>query len=56
MTTEFSEWMMGMPAGHVTGSEIGLTRDQQARVIGNGVVPQQASYALNILFDRLATP
>jgi DNA (cytosine-5)-methyltransferase 1 len=54
VTTEFSEWMMGMPAGHVTGSEIGLTRDQQAHVIGNGVVPQQASYALDILFDRLA--
>ena len=41
----FAEWMMGLPAGHVT-SVPGLTRAQQLRLIGNGVVPQQAAAAL----------
>lgn len=41
----FTEWMMGLPAGHVT-SVPGLTRTQQLRLLGNGVVPQQAAAAL----------
>ena len=46
LNSVFSEWMMGLPAGWVTDPEIGLTRSQQLRVIGNGVVPQQATAAL----------
>jgi DNA (cytosine-5)-methyltransferase 1 len=42
------EWLMGLPAGHVTGVP-GLSRAQQLRVLGNGVVPQQAAAALREL-------
>lgn len=45
---EFIEWMMGLPAGWVTGVP-GLTRNQKLKALGNGVVPQQAAYALNHL-------
>ena len=47
---EFIEWMMGLPDGWVTGVP-GLTRTQQVRALGNGVVPQQAAAALK---DMLA--
>ena len=43
----FVEWMMGLPKGHVTGH--GLTLSQELRMLGNGVVPQQASLALRLL-------
>lgn len=49
LDTRFPEWMMGLPVGHVTAPEIGLTRAQQLKAIGNGVVPQQAAAALRIL-------
>lgn len=42
----FSEWMMGLPEGHVTSSLIGLNRTQQLKAIGNGVCPIQATRAL----------
>ena len=45
----FVEWMMGLPEGWVTAPEIGLTRNQQLRALGNGVVPQQAAFALREL-------
>ena len=47
------EWMMGLPAGHVTDPAIGLTRNQQLKALGNGVVPQQAAHALRLL-DEIA--
>ncbi|MFJ6464341.1 hypothetical protein ACIQM0_25485 [Streptomyces sp. NPDC091387] len=47
----FVEWLMGLPAGHVTAVP-GLTRTQQLHALGNGVVPQQATAALRTLFDR----
>jgi DNA (cytosine-5)-methyltransferase 1 len=46
----FTEWMMGLPAGWVTGTE-GLNRRDQLKACGNGVVPQQA---LAALLDMLA--
>ena len=46
----FSEWMMGLPAGHVTGVP-GLSRTAQLKAIGNGVCPQQAAVALHQLLD-----
>ncbi|MGV0412376.1 hypothetical protein [Corynebacterium marquesiae] len=49
---EFIEWMMGLPAGWVTNPDIGLTRSQQLKALGNGVVPAQAAYAL----QHLLTP
>lgn len=43
----FVEWMMGLPPGWVT--DCGLSRTQALRVLGNGVVPQQAALALTTL-------
>jgi DNA (cytosine-5)-methyltransferase 1 len=40
---------MGLPAGHVT--DVGLTRNEQLKALGNGVVPQQAALALSLLLD-----
>lgn len=45
----FVEWLMGLGEGHVTDPGIGLTRTQQLKALGNGVVPQQAALALTIL-------
>ncbi|WP_263249209.1 DNA cytosine methyltransferase [Saccharopolyspora rosea] len=47
----FVEWPMGLPAGHVTAVP-GLTRNDQLRLLGNGVVPQQATAALATLLPR----
>jgi len=52
LSAEFTEWMMGLPAGWVTDSEIGLKRNDQLKACGNGVVPQQAQLALNLLLDK----
>ena len=49
-TTEFVEWLMGLPPGWVTGVP-GLTRNQQLKALGNGVVPQQSAYALQHLLN-----
>ena len=46
----FVEWMMGLPEGHVTG--LGLSRTAELRILGNGVVPQQAALAINLLTER----
>lgn len=46
----FTEWLMGLPEGHVTGT--GISRKAQLHVLGNGVVPQQAELALRILLDE----
>lgn len=53
LSPEFVEWMMGLPAGHVTSPNIGLTRNQQLRACGNGVVPQQAELAIRYLLSTL---
>ena len=46
LSARFAEWMMGLPAGWVTDPAIGLTRNEQLKACGNGVVPQQAAAAL----------
>lgn len=46
----FSEWMMGWPKGWVTEVP-GISRKDQLRLIGNGVVPQQAAAALTYLLS-----
>lgn len=43
----FVEWMMGLPEGHVTSAPI--SRADQLKALGNGVVPQQAALALRHL-------
>lgn len=52
---EFAEWLMGLPEGWVTSPEIGLTRAQQLKALGNGVVPQQARAALTQLLTACQT-
>ena len=49
LSAEFTEWMMGLPAGWVTDPDMGLKRNDQLKACGNGVVPQQAELALKIL-------
>lgn len=49
LSAEFSEFMMGLPQGWVTGC--GLSRTEAIKACGNGVVPQQAKMALEILLD-----
>lgn len=50
LNAEFVEYMMGLPVGWVTGLDI--SRAQQLKLLGNGVVPQQAYYAIDKL-ERL---
>lgn len=48
--------MMGLPAGWVTGVP-GIGRNDALRLLGNGVVPQQAAAAIrSLLLDVTATP
>lgn len=47
----FVEWMQGLPAGWVTDVP-GLTRTQQLKALGNGVVPAQAEAAIRLLHAR----
>jgi DNA (cytosine-5)-methyltransferase 1 len=56
LNPELTEWMMGWPAGWVTAPEIGLTRAEQLKACGNGVVPQQAAAALRELLARPGVP
>lgn len=46
-----AEWMVGIP-GRVTGVP-GLSRNEQLKLIGNGVVPQQAELAIRCLLAIL---
>ncbi|AOW88575.1 DNA methyltransferase [Streptomyces olivaceus] len=48
LSPAFVEWLMGLPAGHVTDVP-GLSRSAQLKALGNGVVPQQATAALRFL-------
>lgn len=44
----FVEYMMGLPVGWVT--DLPISRAQKLKMLGNGVVPQQAFYALEKLW------
>jgi DNA (cytosine-5)-methyltransferase 1 len=44
--------MMGLPEGWVTGVDI--SRSQMLRILGNGVVPQQARYGVGSIVARAA--
>ena len=45
LSPAFVEWMMGLNAGHVTSID-GISRANQLKMLGNGVVPQQAYESL----------
>jgi DNA (cytosine-5)-methyltransferase 1 len=49
----FVEWMQGLPAGWVTDVP-GISRNDQLRLLGNGVVVQQAVAALRLLLNAEA--
>jgi hypothetical protein len=53
LSSEFTEWMMGVPAGWITG--VGLSRNDELKACGNGVVPQQAELALRMLLEGVET-
>jgi hypothetical protein len=46
-----TEWMMGLPKGWICDPAIGLTRNEMLKAAGNGVVPQQAILALQMLLE-----
>jgi DNA (cytosine-5)-methyltransferase 1 len=49
LAAAFSEWLMGWPDGWVTDPAIGISRNDQLKILGNGVVVQQAIAALRYL-------
>lgn len=51
LSSAFTEWMMGLPKGWIT--DCGLSRNDELKACGNGVVPQQAELALRILLEDL---
>lgn len=51
LSPKFSEWAMGLADGWVT--DLDLPYSAKHRILGNGVVPQQATVALRLLV-RLA--
>ncbi|TFC59447.1 MULTISPECIES: DNA cytosine methyltransferase [unclassified Cryobacterium] len=53
LNAKFTEWLMGQPAGWITSPEIGLTRNEQLKAGGNGVVTQQCELALAIAWPRV---
>ena len=53
LSARFVEWMMGLPDGHVTGPDLDISRERQLRMLGNGVVPQQAALAVSSLIQTI---
>jgi DNA (cytosine-5)-methyltransferase 1 len=54
LAASFSEWMMGWPSQWVTDPAIGISRNDQLKIVGNGVCPQQAAAALRYLLEVTA--
>jgi DNA (cytosine-5)-methyltransferase 1 len=52
LAPRFVEWMMGLDDGHVCDLE--LPRTAQLRILGNGVVPRQASHAIEFALRQVA--
>lgn len=48
LNPRFNEWAMGLPSGWVTDVP-GISHAQQLKMLGNGVVPQQALLGLELL-------
>jgi hypothetical protein len=49
LSSKFTEWMMGLPDGWITRHD--LKRNDELKLAGNGVVPQQAELALRLLLE-----
>ncbi|MFJ5967287.1 hypothetical protein [Streptomyces sp. NPDC093060] len=54
LSPAFVEWMMGADPGWVTGTDLGLSRSDQLKILGNGVVIHQAALAYRALLAALA--
>ena len=54
LSSAFTEWMMGVPEGWIT--DVGLSRNEELKACGNGVVPQQAALALQVLLEGIELP
>ncbi len=62
LAPRFVEWLMGLHDGYVTNLD--LPRTAQLRILGNGVVPHQATHAITLLvrqapilgLEPIATP
>jgi hypothetical protein len=52
LSSSFTEWMMGLEPGWITS--VGLSRNDELKACGNGVVPQQAKLALTMLKARFS--
>lgn len=48
LSARFCEWLMGWPDGWVTDTD-GISHTAALKIAGNGVVPQQAALALDLL-------
>ncbi|MFI8850246.1 hypothetical protein ACIGW3_08655 [Streptomyces sp. NPDC053499] len=48
LSPAFVEWLMGLADGYVTATP-GLSRTAQLKALGNGVIHQQAAYALRLM-------
>jgi DNA (cytosine-5)-methyltransferase 1 len=53
LSPRFAEWMMALPEGWVT--DAGISRKDQLRCIGNGVVAPQCALAVRILLSGMET-
>ncbi|MEV5937955.1 DNA cytosine methyltransferase [Streptomyces sp. NPDC051994] len=54
LSPAFVEWMMGAEPGWVTDAALGLSRSDQLKILGNGVVIHQAVHAYRALLATLA--
>jgi DNA (cytosine-5)-methyltransferase 1 len=53
LSAHFVEWLMGLPDGWVTDVP-GITVNERLKMLGNGVVPQQAEAGIRYLMERRA--
>ncbi|KAB1983473.1 DNA cytosine methyltransferase [Streptomyces triticiradicis] len=53
LSPAFVEWMMGADPGWVTSTNLGLSRSDQLKILGNGVVIHQAAHAYRALLATL---
>ena len=54
LNPQFVEYLMGLPLGYVT--DLDLSKSQKLKILGNGVVPQQAYKALELLCNINSYP
>ncbi len=52
LTAAFPAWLMGLPNGYLTDPDSGLTRTEAIELAGNGVVPQAAAVAYDLINRR----